>query len=143
MAAAAFRIEESRDIRTAQAIRFRVFTEEQGIAVADDLDGRDDAATHLLAWLGAEAIGTARILEAGRVGKIGRVAVLPEHRGQGFGRALVLRAVEVLAARPHIAEARLGAQVSAVPFYEALGFVPEGEVFMEAGLPHLEMVRPV
>ncbi|MGI9394515.1 MAG: GNAT family N-acetyltransferase [Boseongicola sp.] len=136
-------IAETRDIATCQEIRHTVFTVEQGISREDDIDGLDEAATHLLALDDGREIGTVRFLENGTVGKIGRLAVLIEYRGQGVGKALVVAALQVLANRHHLTEARLGAQTSAIGFYEALGFTPEGEEFMDAGLPHREMVHPL
>ncbi|MEK6217222.1 MAG: drug:proton antiporter, partial [Boseongicola sp.] len=55
----------TRDIATCQAIRRNVFIVEQGISEADDLDGLDDVAIHLLATVGANPVGTARLLVKG------------------------------------------------------------------------------
>ncbi|MBT8413917.1 MAG: GNAT family N-acetyltransferase [Boseongicola sp.] len=131
------------DIAACQRVRKIVFVDEQGIALAEDLDGMDDQATHLLATDNGTPIGTARVLEKGSTGKIGRLAVLKPYRGHGIGAAIMRAALDDLAARPHITEARLGAQIDAIAFYEALGFTPEGDEFLDAGLPHQEMVRPL
>lgn len=133
----------TRDIAACHHIRKAVFVDEQGIALAEDLDGMDDQATHLLATDEGVPIGTARILEKGNAGKIGRLAVLKSHRGQGIGAAIMRAALNDLSTRPHLTQARLGAQIDAIAFYEALGFSPEGEEFLDAGLPHQEMVRPL
>ena len=127
------------DIATALRIRRIVFVEEQGIALEEDVDGKDESAIHLLATDQSEVTGTARILMADGVGKIGRVAVLKEFRGAGIGKALIEFAVAEIALRGGH-EARLGAQVTAIGFYEALGFEAVGEEFLDAGLPHQEMV---
>ena len=132
---------QTRDIATCQSIRYSVFTVEQGIAQADDLDGLDETAIHLLATVDAISVGTARILVKDGTGKIGRVSVLRAYRGKGIGKALILKALDVLAADPGISTALLGAQVSAISFYEPLGFVATGETFMDAGVPHRDMVR--
>ena len=75
------------------------------------------------------------------MGKIGRVCVLPEARGAGLGRALVLAAVDRLAAEPGVTLAKLSAQVDAIGFYERLGFTAEGAVYPDAGIPHRDMTR--
>lgn len=134
-------ISETRDIAACHAVRRAVFVVEQGIALADELDGRDEEATHLLATDKGIPVGTARLLEQGATGKIGRVAVLPSHRGQGLGRALVEAAVAVLASRPHLTQAKLGAQTHAIGFYESLGFTAVGDIYEDAGVPHRDMVR--
>ncbi|NND41315.1 MAG: GNAT family N-acetyltransferase [Silicimonas sp.] len=121
------------------AIRRKVFIEEQGISFDDDVDGKDPTAIHLIATDGANAVGTARLLISGEVGNIGRVAVLKESRGQGFGKALVLFALDELR-RQGASRAMLGAQTSATGFYEALGFAAIGPEFIDAGIPHREMV---
>lgn len=128
------------ELDVALDIRRKVFVEEQGIPLAEDVDGKDDEAIHLLAFDAGTAVGTARILLVDGVGKIGRVAVLKLARGQGFGKQLVSFAVDAIA-RQGGKEARLGAQVDAVGFYRDLGFETVGPVFMDAGLPHQEMRR--
>ncbi len=128
------------DIATCLAIRHAVFVEEQGITVADDVDGCDDEALHLLASIDDIPVATARLLMSGDVGKIGRVAVLKAHRGNGLGVALIEGAVDTLRANG-VARAMLGAQVDAVGFYEALGFIAYGPEFDDAGILHREMVR--
>ncbi len=129
------------DIATCQAIRRAVFIVEQGRSEADDLDGLDDVAIHLVAAVATIPVGTARLLVKGDTGKIGRVSVLPDFRGQGIGKALILKALDVFAENPGIAVARLSAMETAISFYEPLGFEATGDVFMDAGLPHRDMVR--
>lgn len=131
----------TRDIETCHSIRNTVFVVEQGISVHDDIDGMDRAASHLLAVVDGKPVGTARLLEKGEIGKIGRLAVLIDHRGNGIGAALVKAALADFARRGHITEVRLGAQIEAIDFYKALGFVREGAPFLDAGFPHQEMVH--
>ena len=129
------------DIAACRALRRAVFIDEQGVSEADELDGRDADAIHLLARLNGRAVGTARLLVAGDAGKIGRVCVLADLRGQGIGAALIRAAVADCAARVGLAEVRLGAQTHALGFYERLGFVAEGPEFLDAGIAHRTMVH--
>ncbi len=133
-------IAETRDIAACRALRRVVFIEEQGVSEADEVDDLDDVALHLLAREEGRPVGSARLLIKGRTGKIGRVCVLREARGTGLGAALMRAAVARLRAEPGVEEARLGAQTHALGFYGALGFVAEGPVFDDAGIPHREMV---
>lgn len=135
------RIEETDDIDACRALRRAVFIEEQGIAEADEWDDLDGQAIHLLAWEEGEPVGTARILQSGTTGKIGRVCVLDRARGTGLGTKLIRAAVDVLRARPGVTHAKLGAQVHAIGFYEKLGFKLAGEVYDDAGIPHRDMIR--
>jgi ElaA protein len=128
------------DLTACWAIRRVVFIEEQAVLAELEVDGLDAQALHLLATFDGRSVGTARMLLKGDTGKIGRVAVLRDARGRGIGAALIRAAVEELRRRG-LSRARLGSQVHAIPFYEGLGFVAEGPVYDDAGIPHRDMVR--
>ena len=123
-------------------IRRRVFVHEQRVPLAEDQDGLDEDAVHFLASLDGEPVGTARLRVAGGTAKAQRVAVLPDLRRGGVGRAL-MAAVEAEAHRRGLAEVVLHAQVPVIPFYERLGYTAEGDVFFEAEIPHRRMRRRV
>jgi predicted GNAT family N-acyltransferase len=118
-------------------IREAVFIAEQSVAPEQEWDAEDADATHFLAYEGDYAIGTARLLDDGQ---IGRVAVLKDWRGLNVGHAL-LAAVIAHAEDQGLKVQQLSAQVQATAFYEKLGFrVVSGE-YLEAGIPHVDMVR--
>ncbi|MFU8817628.1 MAG: GNAT family N-acetyltransferase, partial [Pseudomonadales bacterium] len=99
-------------------------------------DGEDEASSHFLALNAAgQPLGCARLLPSGQ---IGRMAVLREHRGGGLGTRLLQEAIEA-AKRQGMPRVSLHAQIQAEGFYRKAGFLPLGEVFMEAGIPHREM----
>ncbi|RKT32639.1 ElaA protein [Roseovarius halotolerans] len=129
------------DLETCLALRRRVFIEEQGVSEADEQDGRDGAAQHLLARLDGRPVGCARILLRGESAKIGRVCVLPGARGAGLGAALIGACLDHLRGQAGVTRAVLGAQTHALGFYERLGFVAFGEPYMDAGIPHRDMER--
>ncbi|TNC72370.1 GNAT family N-acetyltransferase [Rubellimicrobium roseum] len=128
------------DLDACLRLRRVVFIEEQAVPEDLEIDGLDGEAVHLLATLDGRPVGTARLFAKGDIGKIGRVCVLKEARGRGIGAALIRQAVEELRGLG-LARARLGSQVHAIPFYEALGFVAEGPVYDDAGIPHRDMTR--
>jgi ElaA protein len=134
------RIEVTRDIATCRALRRVVFIEEQGVSEADEVDGLDDSAIHLLACLNDSPVGTARLMLKGDTGKIGRVCVVQKARGTGLGAALIRAALAEFQAMPGVSRVTLGAQSHATGFYAALGFRIIGEEFIDAGIPHREMV---
>ncbi|MFN3276728.1 MAG: GNAT family N-acetyltransferase [Paracoccus sp. (in: a-proteobacteria)] len=134
-------IEETADLAACHALRRAVFIEEQNVPEALELDDLDAGAIHLLARDAGRPVGTARILIKGETGKIGRVAVLAQARGQGLGAALIRAALDALRTRPGITRASLGAQTHAIGFYQKLGFVAEGPVYDDAGIPHRDMSR--
>ena len=122
-------------------LRRIVFIAEQGVSEAEERDGRDDAALHLLARVDEEPAGTLRIRVVDGIGKIERVCVLKPHRGSGIGAALTVAALDHLRAQPGVSGAKLGAQVQVIGFYEALGFRVAGPEYLDAGIPHRDMVR--
>jgi ElaA protein len=134
------RIAVTEDIATCRHLRRQVFIEEQGVSEADEVDGLDDSAIHLLAFRDEVPVGTARLLVQGQRGKIGRVCVLPSARGTGLGAGLIRAALAELRAIPGVRLATLGAQTHATGFYAALGFRAVGDTFIDAEIPHREMV---
>lgn len=133
-------VRPTEDLDTCLALRRVVFIEEQAVPEELERDEYDATALHLLATLDGRPVGTARMLLKGATGKIGRVCVLRDLRGQGVGAALIRAAVEELRGRG-LTRAKLGSQTHAIPFYEGLGFVAEGPVYDDAGIPHRDMVR--
>ncbi|MBE7418134.1 MAG: YbgC/FadM family acyl-CoA thioesterase [Ideonella sp.] len=128
----------------ARKIRSQVFVDEQRIPAEMEWDGADDGCVHALACnrFGVP-LATGRLLEhVPGVAKIGRMAVLAPMRGSKVGRA-VLDALLQHARERGDREALLHAQLGAAPFYSRAGFVARGPVFDEAGIPHVEMVRPL
>ncbi|MCQ4270189.1 GNAT family N-acetyltransferase [Pseudomonas kuykendallii] len=118
-------------------IRESVFIAEQAVPPELEWDSDDASAVHFLALEGDYPIGTARLLSNGH---IGRVSVLRDWRGLKVGDAL-MRAVLTEAERLGLQEQMLSAQVHATPFYERLGFEIVSGEYLEAGIPHVDMVR--
>ncbi|AZD99844.1 MULTISPECIES: GNAT family N-acetyltransferase [Pseudomonas] len=118
-------------------IREAVFIIEQSVPPELEWDADDDSAAHFLALEGDFPIGTARLLPDGQVG---RVSVLKDWRGLKVGDAL-MQAVIGEAEKRGLKQLMLSAQVQATAFYERLGFSIVSEEFLEAGIPHVDMVR--
>jgi predicted GNAT family N-acyltransferase len=122
------------------AIRRCVFQDEQGVPAHEEFDADDERAVHVLADVGGAPVGTGRIVFHGACAKIGRMAVLKDHRRSGVGRAL-MDALVAVAAEQRCTQLVLHAQVHAIPFYDALGFHIVGDEFEEAGIAHRRMER--
>lgn len=129
------------DLATCHALRRIVFIEEQGVPADLEVDGRDAEALHLLARRDGRAVGAARLLVIGETAKIGRVCVLADQRGLGVGVALIQAALDVARGLPGVTRAKLGSQTHAIRFYEKLGFVAHGPEYLDAGIPHRDMVH--
>ena len=118
------------------AIRKTVFIIEQAVPEEIEIDEHDPEARHVLAYMDGRPVGTGRITSDGR---IGRMAVLGEYRGQGVGRAILDTLIEI-GCRAIMPQLFLSAQCQAIPFYEQSGFVVAGPVYEEAGIDHRHMV---
>jgi YbgC/YbaW family acyl-CoA thioester hydrolase len=126
----------------AARIRTEVFVDEQRIPAEMEWDDGDETAVHAVAYNRLDQpVATGRLLQqVPGVARIGRMAVHRALRGSGVGKQ-VLKALMDVAANRGDYEVMLHAQSSAQTFYLGLGFVPRGEPFDEAGIPHIEMAR--
>lgn len=117
-------------------IREKVFVDEQNVPMEEEMDDLDVQCWFVLAEDGEEnALGTGRLLPSG---KIGRMAVLKEFRNIGIGSA-ILEALIKIAKKESINNLYLHGQVHAKPFYNKHGFIEQGPIFDEAGIPHYKM----
>lgn len=121
-----------------KALRVRVFVDEQKYELSDEFDEHDAAALHLALLEQGECIGTCRLMRVTDAGgnllyyKLGRMAARKEQRGRGIGSAIVRRALDIARQNGSLV-LKAHSQVPVVPFYESLGFVPEGDEFLEDG----------
>ncbi|AWN55658.1 GNAT family N-acetyltransferase [Methylobacterium sp. 17Sr1-1] len=126
------------------ALRHAVFVVEQGVPADEEIDADDPVATHFVALVEGEVVGTLRVVfkpehaEIPECAKIGRVAVRRDRRGSGIARRMMLHA---MAHCREIGVDRfvLAAQTDKLGFYETLGFVAFGPDFMDGGIPHRAM----
>jgi predicted GNAT family N-acyltransferase len=141
-----FGTQDANRMREAIALRVRVFVEEQNVPLeeeVDDHDRSDSRAVHALIRAGAVAVATGRFYERdAQTVQIGRMAVDAAARGRGAGRML-LHALMDEARRRGYTRASLSAQLHARPFYEKSGFAAFGPLFLDAGIAHQEMQRPL
>lgn len=122
------------------ALRHEVFVIEQTVPTELEIDEYDADAIHLAVLDGSEVIGTLRIVVMNDVAKVGRVAVKQVWRRQGTGKKAMQRAMRHMRDLG-CATMTLDAQADVIPFYEGLGFVAYGDLFMDAGIPHKKMSR--
>ena len=119
-----------------RAVREAVFMNEQGVSEELEWDGVDSHCCHCLAVSEeGEAIGCGRMTQDAH---IGRMAVLRAWRGKKIGTAILEVLLEKARKRAY-PEVELSAQLHALPFYRRFNFVEEGEVYMDAGIPHRKM----
>jgi predicted GNAT family N-acyltransferase len=122
-----------------RAVRTPVFVIEQLVTPEFEWDEVDATAVHVLAILNDEPIGCLRIID---YYKVGRMAVLKQHRGNGLGAALLLAAVAIC--KTHgTKKITLSAQTHAIPFYEKCGFKVTSAVYQDLHIPHVDMLMEI
>jgi predicted GNAT family N-acyltransferase len=126
----------------ALSVRIAVFVDEQGISREDEIDEYDDVAVHAVGYAGGAPVAAGRLVLMDGYGKIGRMAVLKEHRGTGAG-AQVLEALEREGVARGLRVFKLSAQLTARGFYDRAGYAAAGDVYDEVGIPHIAMEKRV
>ena len=124
-------------------LRNEVFVVEQN-CVFQDADNKDQAAYHLMGWDNEKLIAYTRIIPPGVVYEfpsIGRVVTSPSARGNGIGKILMEGSMEAVKKLFGDGPIKLGAQLYLKKFYESFGFVQSGELYLEDGIEHIEMIR--
>jgi predicted GNAT family N-acyltransferase len=123
-------------------LRHEVFVNEQKVPAEMEWDEDDKTAVHCVAAnrMGM-ALATGRLLQhAPGVARIGRMAVQKQMRGTQMG-SRVLNALMTEARLRGDQQVILHAQCSAEAFYLRAGFEPQGGIYEEAGIAHIDMAR--
>lgn len=125
-------------------LRNAIFIVDQQCVFAD-IDGRDQAGCyHFFCTLNNQIIAYARIFEPGQVYQepcLSRVCTSLDQRGKGMGKELVKRALDEMSRLFPGQPIRIGAQLYLKTFYEGFGFKIEGDLYIEDGIEHIQMIR--
>ena len=124
-------------------LRSEVFVVEQD-CVYQDLDGKDQKALHVVGLKNNKVIAYARLFKPGEYFKeasIGRVVVSPSTRKEGYGVEIMRASIQAVKEQYNETTMRISAQKYLLKFYNSLGFVQEGEEYLEDGIPHVAMVK--
>ena len=123
-------------------LRTEIFVVEQN-CVFQDMDGKDEDAYHLMCYEDDRLIAYTRLLPAGisyNECSIGRVVTKKINRGTGIGKELMAISIEYCYRLFGKSPIRIGAQVYLEKFYSSFGFKKESDIYIEDGIPHIEMV---
>jgi ElaA protein len=124
-------------------LRSEVFVVEQACAF-QDMDDTDQLAVHVMGYIDNELAAYTRLFGPGikyEYASIGRVVTSQKARGSGAGRLLMEYSIAIVEERFGKAPIKIGAQQYLQKFYTSLGFVKSSEMYMEDGIPHIEMIR--
>lgn len=123
--------------------RSEVFVVEQN-CVYQDIDGDDKEAIHLWLTLADKIVASARVCPAGiHMKEISIGRVITTERGKGYGKQIMLHAID--AAKTHFGAQQIDieAQEYAKGFYESVGFKQSSDTFMLDRIPHIKMTMKI
>ncbi|AIF98717.1 GNAT family N-acetyltransferase [Alteromonas australica] len=126
-------------------LRVDVFVVEQNCPYPD-LDEKDRHCDmrHLMGFEQDKLVAYARLLPPGvsyPSASIGRVVTHQDYRGNGRGKLLIETAIKYCESYWPNSEIEIGAQTYLLSFYESFGFVPTSDMYLEDGIPHVDMKR--
>lgn len=128
------------ELEQAYHVRMVVFVEEQKVPAEEELDEHDKTAIHFVGCAEGEPIAASRLRFANDYGKLERICVLKQHRGKSYGTQII-HAMENLISKKGYKKAKLNAQTHAEKFYQHLGYKTISGEFMDAGIPHVTMIK--
>lgn len=130
-----------REMFCVERLRCDVFVTEQKITLPE-LDDEDLKAIHvyLLDLAKTRALATCRLFQKDGAWQLGRVAVAKTARHQHLATAM-LQSVHSFLQKRGAKKINCHAQVSALPFYQQLGYQKQGPVFLEGGIKHVKMTK--
>src|SRR5690625_2910662 len=102
-------VENDRQLEEAYAIRKTVFVEEQGVPIEEEIDLFEDQSIHFIGYLEERPIVASRLRFVDEYGKLERICVVKEERGNHFGKAIIEKMEEVILNKGYF-KAKLNAQ---------------------------------
>ena len=122
-------------------LRQRVFIIEQD-CFYEDLDYSDQDANHLLLYKDNKLIGYSRVFAPGvkyNTASIGRIVTDFNYRGLGIGKEITIESIEFIKKNYPDSDITISAQLRLRKFYKNIGFVEEGNKYLEDGIEHIKM----
>lgn len=124
-------------------VRNIVFVEEQQVPAEEEIDQFEDEATHVVLYDDEnKPIGAGRVRIVDGIGKLERICVLSTSRKNGAG-GLIVEKLEELATKEGVSKLKLNAQTHAISFYQKFGYEVVSDEFMDAGIPHVTMIKEI
>lgn len=123
-------------------LRAEVFVVEQNCPYLD-MDDKDQKSFHVLGYDQGKLVACTRLVPQGvsyeQEPSIGRVVTHPSVRKLGYGKLLMEYSIKETKERFNANVIVIGAQQYLDRFYRELGFIPEGEMYLEDNIPHRTM----
>ncbi|PFZ10212.1 GNAT family N-acetyltransferase [Bacillus pseudomycoides] len=135
-------VQTDQQLRDAFSVRKQVFVEEQHVSAEEEYDQFEEIAKHVVIYADDIPVGAGRFRIAQGIGKMERICVLSSHRKKGIGK-IIIDALEAYAKEESLPKLKLHAQTHAESFYKKLGYETVSDVFMEADIPHVVMIKEI
>ncbi|MFD1040693.1 GNAT family N-acetyltransferase [Virgibacillus byunsanensis] len=133
-------IQTNEEREQAYQVRTVVFVEEQKVPPEEEVDQHEEEAIHFVGYEDGKPIAASRLRLVESYGKLERICVMKEHRGKSYG-SQIIQAMEDEISKNGYKKAKLNAQTHAEDFYQHLGYETISGEFMDAGIPHVTMVK--
>jgi predicted GNAT family N-acyltransferase len=133
-------VETDQELQDAYSVRKKVFIDEQNVPKELEMDEFDQNAIHFVGYKNDQPIAASRLRFVDDYGKLERICVLKEFRGNQYGKQIIQRMEQVIK-KQEMLKAKLNAQTHAEGFYQSLGYQTVSGEFMDAGIPHVTMIK--
>ncbi|MFC7062823.1 GNAT family N-acetyltransferase [Halobacillus seohaensis] len=128
------------EIKDAFAVREAVFVNEQNVSIDDERDALDETATHIVGYVDEQPLIASRLRFVDDYGKFERICVVKSRRGLTLGKQVIQHMENVTKATGYY-KAKLNSQTHAEGFYQSLGYETVSDEFIDAGIPHVTMIK--
>lgn len=108
-----------------------------------ELDNYDQLSIHYFIKIDNEIAAYVRLLPKNtkyKEASIGRVLVAEKHRGKGYAKKIMNSAIQYIKNKWQEKEVQIQAQQYLHSFYSSLGFKQISDVYLEDGIPHINMI---
>lgn len=133
-------VKSQKELQQAYHVRNTVFVDEQKVPPEEEIDDYEQEAIHMVGYESTQPIAASRLRFVDVYGKLERICVLKKYRGLSYG-SQVINAMENEIKSNGYQKAKLNAQTHAEKFYQNLGYQTISDEFMDAGIPHVTMVK--
>ena len=135
-----FNFDDSERFKFAMKLREEIFIKEQNVSLELEFDGDDEKCRHVLMYYKTDPIGVMRLYSLGSdIVKFQRVGVLSQYRGLKLGEKMMKFVMDELI-NTGVKTFKLSAQVRVIGFYEKFGFKAYGDVHIDAGIEHKDVI---
>lgn len=134
------KVSSKEELAQAFHVRTVVFVDEQKVSMEEEIDVYEDEAIHFIGYQDDSPIAASRLRWVEDFGKLERICILKDHRGKSYGTKII-QAMEAEVIQKGYSKVKLNAQTHAIAFYERLGYEVVSDEFLDAGIPHVTMIK--